>query len=87
MSYYLYYANKIKKCLGYETHERIYVSGKKKSLRCFVGNFAKFCHLSTKNATIGCDDRFLSTDMVITNPKLEEIKIVYLHFPLFFVKA
>lgn len=32
MSYYLYYANKIKKCLGYETHERIYVSGKKKSL-------------------------------------------------------
>lgn len=32
MSYYLYYANKIKKCLGYETHERINVSGKKKSL-------------------------------------------------------
>lgn len=51
-----------------------------------MGNFAKFCHLSTKNATIGCDDRFLSTDMVITNQKLEEIKIVYLHFLLFLLK-
>jgi len=61
----------------------------KKSLSALWKFCQKFCHSTTKNATIGCDDRFclLINGICHRLEKLEEIKIVYLHFILFFVKA
>jgi len=49
------------------------------------GHFAKFCHSPTKNATIGCDDRFCLLILGIYQLKLEKKKIVYLHFIFVFI--